>query len=618
MWSEPEIANLESVRVGTNQDMARRMRLGGLFYIPFCIAIIATSPVLLAQRYIGIIVVLFAVLAILRLFIGNRILDQENSNILIHEHTVSLLYISTALTWAVFLIWIFQTVSSIDNGTALAILSTVGFLSGGIAAISPRFRLMLAFAILIYVPSLISLVLFTPGNISWVILITGIGFFLFSIHNGKLQHDNYWIMRQQAVLLEKQAADLEQSRVQAEAANKAKSAFLAAMSHEIRTPMNGVLGLTEVLATTRLDHQQANYLSMIQNSGRTLLRIIDDILDFAKIEAKKISIINQSFDLQACIKEIELLFRIKAKEKSLEFTVNLEDVPTYKLIGDTHRIKQILFNLLGNAFKFTHKGRVHLNVQCAKHPDEEKVMLQLVITDTGIGISAENQTHLFQEFSQVGESTQHFEGSGLGLAITYNLLTLMGGNISVSSELDKGSQFSVSIPLKYENPEIENNHKNNPIILKQQTPDTPYLCILVVEDNEVNQIVSKAMLENFNCEVVLAHNGIEAINAFSTRHFDLILMDCNMPVMDGFEATRHIRILEQKNKTKPIPIIALTAHAFEHIKQECFDAGMDEHLSKPFDLTQLRALLQQFSLSASTQSGQSGLAALEKRNTSRH
>ena len=598
MWSEPEIVNLESVRIGTNQDIARRMRLGGLFYIPFCIVIILTSPVLLAQPYIIVIVVLFTILALLRLFICNRILDQGNINILIHEHTVSLLYILTALTWAVFLIWIFQSISSIDNGTALAILSTIGFLSGGIAAVSPRYRLMLAFAILIYVPSLISLVLFLSSDINWVILITGFSFFLFSIHNGKLQHDNYWIMRKQAILLEKQAADLEQARVHAEAANKAKSAFLAAMSHEIRTPMNGVLGLTEVLATTQLDNQQANYLSMIQNSGRTLLRIIDDILDFAKIEAKKISIINQAFDLRGCIKEIELLFRIKAKEKSLEFIVNIEDVPTHKLIGDTHRIKQILFNLLGNAFKFTHEGSVHLNAQCVKHPEEKKVMLQLDITDTGRGISAENQAHLFQEFSQVGESTQHFEGSGLGLAITHNLLTLMGGTISVSSELGKGSQFSVFIPLKYENRELENNHRNRPSTLKQETSGMPRIRILVVEDNDVNQIVSKAMLENFNCEVVLAHNGVEAINAFSTQHFDLILMDCNMPVMDGFEATKHIRILEQKNKTTPIPIIALTAHAFEHIKQECIDAGMDEHLSKPVDLTQLRALLQQFSLCA--------------------
>lgn len=362
--------------------------------------------------------------------------------------------------------------------------------------------------------------------------------------------------------------------------------------------MNGVLGITEILATTKLDHQQANYLSMIQNSGRTLLRIIDDILDFAKIEAKKISIVNQPFDLEECIKGIELLFRIKAKEKSLGFTVNLENDFSDKLIGDSHRIKQILFDLLGNAFKFTHKGHVHLHVQSTKHSEGKKATLRLIVTDTGIGISKENQAHLFQEFSQVGESTQHISGSGLGLAITHNLLLLMGGTIKVSSEPGKGSRFTVLIPLEFENTETENIHPIKPIAIKPQTPDKPHIHVLVVEDNEINQIVSKAMLENFNCKVTLVCNGVEAINAFSTQHFDLILMDCNMPVMDGFEATRQIRKLEQKNNVAPIPIVALTAHAFEHIKQECFDAGMNEHLSKPFDHDQLKALLRQFSFFA--------------------
>lgn len=596
MWSDPEIAYLDKARSNTNHDIAQRMRFGGLFYLLCGISIVLFSPDLRGQPSMIAFIGFFFILALLRLVIFKLTQINTYSNSLI-ERFIFTAYGLTALSWSGFFIFILMTINGMIDGVLIAIAVTIGFLSGGISATAPRMALMLTFACMIYLPCLLGLTIFLPIDSRWTILFVGLAYFIYCVHSGKLQNHDYWIIRQQTSLLEKQTEDLEQARLQAEQANKVKSAFLAAMSHEIRTPMNGVLGMAELMARTPLNAAQSQQLAVIRSAGRTLLRIIDVILDFAKIEAQKLTIVNCAFNPFELINEIELLFRPKANETELDFIIDIDSTLPTLLNGDPDRIKQVLFNLLSNAFKFTPVGSVQLSAQyIIDDHDPDTVELQLTIMDTGIGISHEDQKLLFQDFRQVGKSNQHIRGTGLGLVITQNLLTLMGGTITFMSEIGKGSQFKISIPLKRVT-EANSQFEGKTVELIESTRQQSInqrLKVLLVEDNVVNQMISRAMLEHLNCEITVASDGKTAITEYQNQHPDVILMDCDMPIMDGFEATRLIRMLEHQTNQPRTPIIAVTAHAFEHIRKDCLAAGMDEHLSKPFDQNQLALLLNHY------------------------
>ncbi|MBF0288586.1 MAG: response regulator [SAR324 cluster bacterium] len=418
--------------------------------------------------------------------------------------------------------------------------------------------------------------------------------FLFSVENALEKRRLYQQLSDYANSLEsaydslkERSAELENAVLAAQRASQAKSDFLANMSHEIRTPMNSILIMAELLEETTLNLDQQDYVGRLKNSGKSLLKLINNILDLSKIEAGMLETNIVPFNLEGLVTETVQMMAVKAREKNIKLISYIQPEVPLSVIGEPVHLQQVLINLLGNAIKFTQSGHVRLEISSTETDEKSIRKFSFVIEDTGIGISSEQQKVIFDPFTQ-GESltTRKYDGSGLGLAISKKLVEAAGGELRLKSQMGEGSIFFFELPFELRNLNKPNlvdsaSTAEKPIQLETSENALPILRILVAEDSTDNRFVIEKLLGTIPCLMEMAENGKEALEKFVSSRWDVVLMDMQMPEMNGYEATRAIRDWEEKQGVPPVPIIAVTAYALKDDQQKCFQAGCTAYLSKP-------------------------------------
>lgn len=423
-------------------------------------------------------------------------------------------------------------------------------------------------------------------------------------HTGWVLFEDIFLVRsilqiQQA----QQVAALHEAQVQA--ASHAKSSFLATMSHELRTPLNGILGMNELLLRTELTTQQLQFVMASRSSGKLLLQLISNVLDISKIESGKLELELQECSLAALVYDVVEALGPGATQKGLTLQAHVDPEASDTVLCDGNRIRQILINLIGNAIKFTATGTITVNAICVRREDR-RLRVRFAVSDSGIGIPEDRRDRLFSPFTQGDSSTtRKFGGTGLGLAICKQLVELMDGSIGIESQIGVGSTFWFELPLSvigdsHESPEMR---RQSPTLaaaavgLKPpvSAPTTLTGHVLVAEDNRINQMYVAELLKHCGCTCDVANNGDEVLEAMQHQRYDLVLMDCQMPEMDGFTASREIRRrFATQELPHPTPIIALTANALTGDRERCLEAGMDDYLTKPLGIHQLRSKLEQY------------------------
>ena len=398
-------------------------------------------------------------------------------------------------------------------------------------------------------------------------------------------------------------ATLVTAKLEAEAANKAKSALLANRSHEIRTPLNGVLGMLQLLGTTATDAEQKEYLLAAIQSTNRLTRLLSDILDISRIEAGRMTIVEQPFDLKQTKDSIRELFSQEARDKGLRLDIVYDDTIPAPLLGDETRLRQILFNIIGNAVKFTERGAIRVETTLLPRHKPGAVGILLTVSDTGIGIPDAMLKDIFEPFVQAeGSFTRRFQGAGLGLSIVRKLTALLGGEVAIDSTLGEGT--TVYLSLAFRLPETGAHAPATSEINATRTPGQPDVAllsetevttmasqvplrILLVEDESISALAGQRMLEKAGHCVAIANNGLEALTRLAAEVFDLVLMDIQMPVMGGLEATQTLRASQALGATAKIPVVAMTAYAMAGDREKFLEAGMDDYVAKPVELADL-------------------------------
>jgi len=509
--------------------------------------------------------------------------SHDNKNLKKHINYLALMIAYSAISWnAALIFWVSYSPPYFELISTVII---VGLITAASQSLSSIFKIFVTY----YFTLLIPFVLFISSYDTQIhnsLLLLYLLYMIFTFSIAKSTKDSLWSaiednikLEENEVLLYKKSKDLELAKDKAEKSEKIKSEFLANMSHEIRTPMNGIIGMTYLTLQTQLSHTQKNYIEKIQSSAKGLLGIINDILDSSKIEAGKLEIVKVDFTIDSVVDNLKNIIEIQANEKGLAFDVTYEKNRVF--YGDSLRISQVLINLSNNAIKFTSKGKIDIDIKLLA---ENRIRFE--VKDTGIGLSIEQQSKLFQSFSQADASTtKKYGGTGLGLSISKQLVELMDGKIWCESQEGVGSRFIFEIELPLGNRDnIEQISTKQIDIQRIATLKNSH--ILLVEDNKINQEIILGLLKNSGIIIDIANNGEEAVERFKESEYELILMDLQMPIMDGYQATKIIR-----DSNKKIPIIALTANAMREDIEKTQAVGMNEHLNKPIDIEKLYTTL---------------------------